>query len=126
MQHALPGPWKSQSLLAAWNSAWIHIGSALFGRRKAAELAGNNKNKSKVKGNADAPPPAIVPSSSGGPASAQPTAAAANDASKFQKVPKANKGKKSKPGKGQKMDTAMLGFQNKMDFTVLQRGDDFA
>ena len=90
-------------------------------RRKAAELAGSNKHKSKAKATAIAAPAAIAPGSSSAAFSGPPpAAAAASDAAKFQKVPKANKGKKAKPGKGQKVDNNMLGFQNKMDFNVLQ------
>lgn len=51
---------------------------------------------------------------------------AAADANKFQKVPKAAKGKKGKVTKGQKLDSSLLGFQNKLDFAVLERGDDYA
>ena len=92
-------------------------------RRKAAELAGSNKHKSKAK--ATAAPAAIAPGTSIAAFSGPPPAAAASDAAKFQKVPKASKGKKSKPGKGQKVDNNLLGFQPKMDFNLLQSGDNY-
>ena len=106
------------------NFAWV-LDSCVACRRKAAELAGSNKGKSKLK-SGNAPPAAIIPGSSSAAVSAPPAAPVATDAAKFQKVPKANKPKKGKASKGQKVDTSLLGFQNKMDFTVLQRGDDFA
>lgn len=86
-------------------------------RRKAAELAGNSKGKAK------AGPAAIPP---GGASAAAPTSVPASDPSKFQKVPKANKGKKGKASKGQKVGNSLLGFSTKSDFSVLERGDDYA
>ncbi len=86
-------------------------------RRKAAELAGH-KGKAKAVSAA-----ASLGSSS---AAAPIPAAAASDPSKFQKVPKANKGKKGKASKGQKVGNQLLGFSTKSDFSVLERGDDYA
>lgn len=89
-------------------------------RRKATDSAGTKKGKGKAK-----PATAAVLLATAAPP--LPTAAAsAADASKFQKVPKAAKGKKGKATKGQKLDNALLGFQNKLDFAVLERGDDYA
>ncbi|KAA6429992.1 MAG: hypothetical protein FRX49_00423, partial [Trebouxia sp. A1-2] len=88
-----------------------------FIRRKAAELAGH-KGKAKAVS-------AAVPLGSSSAAAPTP-AAAASDPSKFQKVPKANKGKKGKASKGQKVGNQLLGFSTKSDFSVLERGDDYA
>ena len=86
-------------------------------RRKAAELAGH-KGKAKAVS-------AAVPLGSSSAAAPIP-AAAVSDPSKFQKVPKANKGKKGKASKGQKVGNQLLGFSTKSDFSVLERGDDYA
>ncbi|KAL0051006.1 hypothetical protein WJX82_000480 [Trebouxia sp. C0006] len=88
-----------------------------FIRRKAAELAGH-KGKAKAVS-------AAVPLGSSSAAAPIP-AAAVSDPSKFQKVPKANKGKKGKASKGQKVGNQLLGFSTKSDFSVLERGDDYA
>ena len=96
------------------------LGSSLLSwhcRRKATDSAGNKKGKGK--------PKAAAPAVTAAPP--EPIAAASTaDASKFQKVTKAAKGKKGKATKGQKLDNALLGFQNKLDFAVLERGDDYA
>ena len=91
-------------------------------RRKAAELARDNKSKAKA-----GLPAAIRPgSANAGAPVAEPPSSAAHDHAKFQKVPKANKGKKGKANKGQKLDASVLGFKTGSDFSVLERGDDFA
>ena len=90
-------------------------------RRKAAELAGGTKVKTRASSAASA-----LPVSNSATASAAFPANTPNDASKFQKVPKANKSKKGKAGKGQKMDMNNLGFSSKSDFSVLLGGNDYA
>ena len=91
-------------------------------RRKAAELARNNKSKGKA-----GLPVAVHPDSANpGAPVAQPPSSSAHDQAKFQKVPKANKGKKGKANKGQKLDASVLGFKTGSDFSVLERGDDYA
>ena len=91
-------------------------------RRKAAELAGSSKPKGK-----GAAPAGIRPgTANAGAAIAPPPSSSAHDQSKFQKVPKANKTKKGKANKGQKLDASILGFKTGSDFSVLERGDDYA
>lgn len=89
-------------------------------RRKATDSSGTKKGKGKA---TPAAPPSIPVPAAAPALAAAPSAA---DANKFQKVPKAAKGKKGKAGKGQKLDSSLLGFQNKLDFAVLERGDDYA